>query len=285
MEYYVADSYKDYKRIGKPFDKNGRMYTIVECSCDRCGGSGIYKWGAVINERPQYAGTCLKCMGTGKLTKEVRLYTEKEYTTMQNRKEKTRVKKEEAAATRRKEARANAQTKWYERNGFSNGYTYLIYGNTFPIKDMLKERGCKFSKDLKWHSAEEIEVPSDCGVERVDFDSLYEWGTFLYEPKFIGEEVVEEIFQKTFTASEFVGEIKERLRNLECTLKEKKFLENYGCYCYGFDYNGNCLSWVTEKDLEFEEGDVVTLTGTVKSHKVFAGNKTTYLNRCIVKQI
>lgn len=46
-------------------DRNGSKHWRGRVKCDRCGGDGIYKWGAVINGRPQYAGTCFKCNGLG----------------------------------------------------------------------------------------------------------------------------------------------------------------------------------------------------------------------------
>lgn len=46
-------------------DKNGSKHYEQKCTCDRCGGDGMYKWGAVINGVPQYMGTCFKCEGAG----------------------------------------------------------------------------------------------------------------------------------------------------------------------------------------------------------------------------
>ena len=48
-------------------DKNGSKHYGVYIPCDRCGGSGTYVWGAMINGNPQYAGTCYKCEGRGKV--------------------------------------------------------------------------------------------------------------------------------------------------------------------------------------------------------------------------
>jgi hypothetical protein len=48
-------------------DRNGSKHFEGWTACDRCGGGGIYTWGAVINGRPQYAGTCFKCEGHGKV--------------------------------------------------------------------------------------------------------------------------------------------------------------------------------------------------------------------------
>ena len=46
-------------------DKNGSKHYRTKCACSRCGGGGIFYWGAIINNVPQYAGTCFKCEGSG----------------------------------------------------------------------------------------------------------------------------------------------------------------------------------------------------------------------------
>lgn len=56
-------------------DKNGTKYWESECSCWKCGGTGTYRWGAVINGVSQFAGVCYACGGSGK---EIKI--EKEYT-------------------------------------------------------------------------------------------------------------------------------------------------------------------------------------------------------------
>ena len=46
-------------------DRNGSKHFEGRVKCDRCGGTGTYTWGAVINGCPQYAGVCFKCDGAG----------------------------------------------------------------------------------------------------------------------------------------------------------------------------------------------------------------------------
>ena len=46
-------------------DRNGSKHYEGRVKCDRCGGDGLYKWGAMINGNPQYVGTCYKCLGAG----------------------------------------------------------------------------------------------------------------------------------------------------------------------------------------------------------------------------
>jgi hypothetical protein len=40
--------------------------------CEKCGGNGIYSWGAVINAKPSKSGTCFSCRGTGQQTERQR---------------------------------------------------------------------------------------------------------------------------------------------------------------------------------------------------------------------
>ena len=48
-------------------DKNGSKHYEGMVKCDRCGGTGTYVWGAIINGCPQYAGVCFKCGGAGQV--------------------------------------------------------------------------------------------------------------------------------------------------------------------------------------------------------------------------
>lgn len=283
MKYYVAESYKNMERIGEPFEKDGRMYTKVRGACDRCGGKGIYGWGAIVNGSPQYAGTCFKCNGNGYEEKVVRLYTEKEFTAAQRAKMNRRA----AAAKRKEERKAKAYNRWLEWNGFSeDGYTYIYFGNTFPIKDELKARGCKYNGDLKWHGPELLPIPEDCHVARVHFNEVYDWDAegcraLLTDA---GALHLKDIFD-VVCRGEYMGEVKERLRNLKAILVEQRKNKRYGGWIYTFTVGYYDLIWFTEKDLSYLGENVpVILTGTVKKHDIYGGVRMTYLNRCIVKR-
>lgn len=88
-------------------------------------------------------------------------------------------------------------------------------------------------------------------------------------------------------ASNWQGEIKERLKGLQVQLKLKRDL---GCgefgetYLYKFqDQEGNLYGWFTGKNLELDEGDQIELDGTVKKHNEYKGIKETVLTRVKVK--
>ena len=84
MEYVVAESYKNYKRVSEPYENKGKMYINIWESCSRCGGSGyVQPW-----------GTCFKCGGSKGQVKVVRAYTQAEFDKMEETKEKNRQKKE-----------------------------------------------------------------------------------------------------------------------------------------------------------------------------------------------
>lgn len=290
MNYFTADSYKDMERVGEPFEKDGKLYTEVAATCDRCGGSGIFashvENGHIV-PHPAYGGVCLKCGGEGKVSKVVRLYTEKEYNSAQRAKEKRQALAAERAAAREKQRKATAYAKWLERNGFnSEGNTYIVYGNTYPIKDELKAQGYKFSKELKWHGAAAVEVPEDCYVDQVHWSSIFAWGedtcnmTFTEE----GHEFLEDLFT-SHCLGEYLGEVGERLRNLTVVFEGGSSFDGYygETNIYRFNCNGAQLSWFTQTEKDLREGAEYILTGTVKEHKVYGNVKTTYLSRCIVK--
>lgn len=80
--------------------KNGTKVWKVTVDCDKCGGTGIYTWGAVINGVPQYAGTCYKCDGYGKIVRQVREYTPEHEAELESKRQAKAQKRAEAYAER-----------------------------------------------------------------------------------------------------------------------------------------------------------------------------------------
>ena len=93
----------------------------------------------------------------------------------------------------------------------------------------------------------------------------------------------------TESKSEFVGEIKERLRDLKVTLTNARAVSSaYGeSIMFTFQQGENIFVWFTSCPPDEDAavvGNHYLLTGTVKAHKVYDGVKQTYLNRCILKE-
>lgn len=185
------------------------------------------------------------------------------------------------------------KVEWLEKNGFNteNELTWCIGGgDTYEIKNELKEMGFKFNPLLKWHINEPVDVPTGYGMVSFSFDELFYWedkrGTALI--KTTAESLIEARAKEleTPSLSEYMGYIGERLRNLEAIfISGHGFNSKYGwSNIYTFKYGENELKWFSQKDLDFEKNQKILLTGTVKDHSEYKGVKATILSRCIVKE-
>lgn len=184
---------------------------------------------------------------------------------------------------------------WMEKNGFgADGLTWCIFGeDTYSIKEQLKELGCKFSPLLKWHSPQPLDLPVGYGMFSISFDEIGQWDIIneavCYFEK--SQELVERKFREAEgpSLSEYVGTPGERLRNVTAIYKSTRgFSGKFGwTNIHTFQIGENVLVWFTSVDLDFEKGQAVDLTGTIKKHEEFRGVKTTQLSRCkcVVKAI
>ena len=251
-------------------DRNGSKH-FVEDTCPRCGGSGkISYYGHVYN------GVCFKCNGSGKY----------EYTIIE------RTPEYEATLAERRLAKAKAKAPKVNANFFKsmylseNGDAYVVLGNTYEIKEQLKEAGAKFKYELGWYFDHEVnEFPTEC-VHRDDFMNKLANDTYTIDWDKLTE-LVEDIKErnKPVSTSEHVGVVGEKLYK-KLTLKSIfTFVSHFSYYgelnaIYKFeDENGNVYIWKTScKDLE--EGEVYKLSGIVKEHSEYKGEKQTVLTRC-----
>jgi hypothetical protein len=93
--------------------------------------------------------------------------------------------------------------------------------------------------------------------------------------------------EKAACNSDFVGNVKERIRDLALTIIKISSL-GYGQYGPSYlhlmeDAGGNVFSWVTGSKIEQPEGSEVKIDASVKEHKVYNNVKQTVLTRCRVK--
>lgn len=105
--------------------------------------------------------------------------------------------------------------------------------------------------------------------------------------KYYNCELIKEIERKNKPVgqvSEYQGTIGKKFVTTAILLNEYSFDTQYGyCTCYKFiDSNGNIYVWFTTKDLDTEIGDIISIAGKVKEHKLFREKKETILTRCKV---
>lgn len=286
MEYFTADSYKGWERIGKPFDKNGKLYTRVKSVCNRCNGTGIaishIENGVPVPYTPDN-GVCYSCESKGFFDKEVRLYTEAEYTKMVATNEANRIKREAAKEAEMKAHYQEKKNEWLSKEGFSQaGITYVMTGDTYAIKEELKEKGWRFNTILKWHKADAGEYADRCfSVDIAEVADFSAWGTANYHSdaqKYIQDKLDAANPQ---IETEWYGNIKDKVE-LEVEVKSiRGFESRYGySKVYTFIKDQYVFTWFTATNQSIEVGDIITLTGTVKDHTEYKNTKQTVLTRC-----
>ena len=298
MGYKVAKSYENYNYdVNKAYTKDGKMYVKATCKCDRCGGLGVIA-AYVENDRvvpiPVDGGICYKCKGEKVISKEVRLYTEKEYDKMEERKVKEKEKKDIEWQEKMKAEFASKKAEWLKKNGYSKNEDTFVYfpKDSFEVKEELKESGFTFDKTLLWHIAEVPEGYED-KVVKVNFADLGEFcptgiGSYTAEAK---EKVANLIkAQRPAPTSEWLGVEKQRLYDINVRVAGMTPYHNFygeGTIVKFETVDGNICKWFTQTCLNFSVGDELVLTGTVKeliNDKYEDDAKVTILTRCKVKE-
>lgn len=294
MEYFVADTYKNAERVGTPYKNDkGKLYTKIRYKCPRCGGLGLIATrveNGHIVPIPVANGICFQCDGAKYITKEVRLYTEKEYTTMQKSAEKAKEKKQLEVEEKMKREYETNRAKWLTETGFNDqGETYMFYNESYSIKDELKAAGFKFNYLLKWH-APTIPAGYEDKVIKFTVDELYTisaWG------KGTQNEDAQNLVDARVAAAagvsetEWYGSVGEKLDKKEMIVTKISGFENRFGYTNIFNFTdaeGHLFSWFTSTQQDLEVGATVYISGTIKAHEEYKGAKRTVLTRCKIKR-
>lgn len=292
MEYFVADSYKNFERIGEPFEKSGKMYTKARTQCGRCV-KGVYvsriENGQPI-PHPNCGGVCFACGGTGYFTKEIRLYTEKEKAAADRAKQRAAERKVEerlAAASKKRE-------EWLSRNGFTKaGITAVYVGiNSFEMKDQLKEEGWKYSPAFGWRIADEsaLDRYGDANVALIHVDkmasfNLYGEGCWLSTAQNLVNQIRES--KKPESKSQWIGEEKEKIIDIPVKITRiSGFCSRFGWTDVITMMNeDNIISWFTSSNIsDLEVGKEYLLSATIKEHGEYKGERQTVITRAKLKE-
>lgn len=288
MKWMVAPTYQNWTM--KEVDEENKKALVVT-TCDRCGGTGAYQIPGV------FVGVCFQCNGNGRLSKWVKAYNEKEYERYVKTQKRAKERKAEKEAARIADLDNNSEANkaaCLEKMGFKGDEIYLVSGNTFEIKDYIKERGGHFNQDLNWYFTEKVELPEGHELVAVKIDDVFDWLPRVkrLELKENAKEVAAAARRtvEPKSASEYVGEIKQRLRDLKVVLDGARAVSSaYGeSIMFTFKCGENVFVWFTSCPPDADKaiiGHEYLLTGTVKDHKEYNGVKQTYLNRCILKEI
>lgn len=181
--------------------------------------------------------------------------------------------------------------KWLENNNFNKeGYTWIVTGESYSIKEELKDAGARFNAYIGWHFNKEIEKYAERLVCLADnqLGQWTEWGEFFYRPdiknyikKFSPE------LEKEIPQYEYFGEEKEKFSDIKVKYIETKTFE--GVYGYSnihiFANDINYFVWFTKCEVELEKNEEVVISGTVKTHKDYNGLHQTVVTRLKYKKV
>lgn len=267
-------------------DRNGTHH-YIDTRCPKCSGTGWLPYMTHVD-----GGRCFKCGGSGDgFRKRVVVWTP-EYA------EKIKAKREKAEKEKAKEH----NKKFLDKMGFTpDGKTYIVLGNTYEIKDQLKAEGGFFSRTLGWHFNHSVdnhpvkELSVDEPLKTTDEEEIYLFETNHAGAYYLnsGNEIyVSEIIKgyrndylnSLPSSTEWIGEVGKRITIENCKCSILCSWEGYYGVTILYKFvtpDGNVLTWKTAKNIDTDTP--VTLTGTIKEHSKYKGEKQTELTRCRVQ--
>ncbi len=173
-----------------------------------------------------------------------------------------------------------------EQLGFIENKITLIDGNTSSVKDWLNSIGARYHKLFGWYVAGGEPIsPIPEGITT----HILKWEKVSLNNKYLrpDQEIVEIISSIRYgqSPSQYVGEVGQKIT---CNLIIKKVVElntRYGNTNMHImeDENDNIFIWITNTR-NLIEGQTYKITGTIKAHDVYKGEKRNVLIRCQVKE-
>ena len=237
------------KRELNKTDKNGTKYWNARVMCDRCSnGSGVYTWGGTINGRPMYAGTCFKCGGAGYVWETVKEYTPEYRAKLDAANEKRRAKQQAKQAEREKayaEQRAKEAAERAERERAMQAEIERNRGH------YIGTVGDKIEMTVTLARTFQYEVPCFGAPWKTDLVTGY-------------------VF-KTDDNNTLVWKTTGSLARKKYAADGETYVD--GERCYLADRGGH---YIYE---HVEEGDRITIKGTIKEHEEYNNVNQTILTR------
>lgn len=178
---------------------------------------------------------------------------------------------------------------YYKDHNISpQGETYLCIGDTYSIKDELKDLGCSYDKLLGWHSA--VDLPSfSCIKINVNDYLVWDNGLDRFVPKSGAETAIKNLIQppKPIQGRYFEGSRIEQ--QLVKVIVRSSFTGKYGLqYRYVMinidsdtgEEGEYTFVYFTKTNIACQEGDVLYITSAqIKGHQEFNGHRQTVITR------
>ena len=259
-------------------DRNGTQYFTI-AACPKCNGTGfIYGYEHIEG------GRCFLCGGDGYHPHTFKVMTPEYEAKLQARRD-TKVR-----------SQANEiNLKNFNRLGFNCfGVTYVVFGNTFEVKEQLKEAGAHYNNWLGWHFYEDHSEFKCVKLEVSSFTSINDlglWSLDECEIKDAADELKKssEIeYNRNHCTSDYIGSVNDKIEIVAKFDNYFTFSTRYSYrgelhYIYKFKTeNGSILIWKTSKALNISIGDMCNIKGTIKELSEYNGEKQTIITRAKV---
>lgn len=264
-------------------DRNGTRY-YEDHTCPKCGGKGYIEYFAYVD-----GGVCCQCGGSGRYTQRWKEYTPEYAEKLEQRR---------IASLVAKAPEKNA--KLYKKLGMNaDGKCWLVLGNSYERKEVLKANGAKFLNRIGWVFDHEPTNAECAGLPFVVVGIAdIAWKSDTCEWRYSDDMAMdfiknakEQIIRENDT-TEYLGEVGEKLEVVVTLVRTASYDNGFGTIrVYTFnDANGNVLVWKTHKYLECvgddgivhgcKEGCKLRLVGKIKDLSEYRGKKQTVLTRC-----
>lgn len=272
--------FEDFKLVKE--DRNGtRTYTKTTYECPKCGGRGYLDYYSHVE-----GGICFLCNGSGRYGQTSTYIVRTE--AYHNKMEAKRIARQRAKAE-------DLNKELFEKNGLSeDGKAYIVMGNTYQIKEELKEEGARYHKALNWYFSRPEEGYKTIEIEVVEYDEethIAKMKDYI-DLEYIVKEKKEEAERKENEGkTEYAGEIKQKI---SANVILEKHIQHYERYGYEpqlvnlyimRDSDNHVFTWNTQKNIEVEEGKALRVSGTIKALKEYRGMKQTVLTRCKTEKL
>lgn len=249
-------------------DRNNTRY-FNDCTCGRCGGAGGWVgW-------PDYV--CYECGGSGRSDRgsTVKVYTpEHDAKLTAQREARAKKRQEERIAKAIAERPQNLVNAGFGKEG----ETYVIYrvkGETFSIKDQLKELGCKFKPGIGWFAPTKLEG-YDC--QRLEESEVLDDVPFI---QWKDKSTLEGLCEVEPSPSKWQGNVGDRLDievHIDRQIQGVGYMGKTSYLYLMSDKDKNVYKW--SSSCFYVEGEDVHFKATVKDHTEYNGIHQTVLTRC-----
>ena len=175
-------------------------------------------------------------------------------------------------------------------NAFNDsGETWIVLGDTFSIKDELKQKGAKFNRELGWHFDHDEPGYQLYKINMDDVTDTYFDGRLYFSEDVY--DIVNKIKKENTvyepSKSNWIGEVGKKVDADVVLRNYRSFYGNFGeTGVFEFeDSDGNTVIWMTSPDRDIDYDHIYWIEGTVKDHSEYKGDKQTRLTRCKIKGV